>query len=34
MNKIIRGGIFEAFEVEWLDEAKREGIFTNLSMNE
>jgi hypothetical protein len=34
INKINRGGIFEAFEVEWIDESKREGIFANLSRNE
>ena len=34
MNKINRAGIFESVEVEWLDEAKREGIFSQLSRNE
>lgn len=27
MNKIVRGGIFELMEVEWIDDAKRTGQF-------
>lgn len=34
LNKINRAGIFERVEVDWLDEAKREGIFGQLSRNE
>lgn len=31
---MVRGGVFAALEVEWLDEAKREGVFSNFSKNE
>jgi len=31
---MVRGAVFESIEVEWIDEAKREGVFSNLSMNE
>ena len=34
INKIVRGGIFEMLEVEWIDDAKRSGLFQTLSMNE
>lgn len=34
LNKMVRGAVFESIEVEWIDEAKREGVFGNLSMNE
>lgn len=33
-NKMVRTGVFAGLEVEWLDEAKREGVFSNFSMNE
>lgn len=34
LNKIVRGGVFETLEVEWIDDSKRAGHFTRLSMNE
>ena len=34
LNKIVRGGIFETLEVEWIDDSKRSGLFQTLSMNE
>lgn len=33
-NKMVRTGVFAQLEVEWLDEAKREGHFGEFSMNE
>lgn len=33
-NKMVRTGVFAQLEVEWLDEAKREGHFASFSMNE
>ena len=34
LNKIVRGGIFEMIEIEWIDDSKRCGHFTQLSMQE
>jgi hypothetical protein len=34
LNKIVRGGIFEMMEIEWVDDAKRTGQFSQMSMNE
>jgi hypothetical protein len=31
---MVRGAVFESIEVEWIDEAKREGVFDSLGMNE
>lgn len=31
---MVRGAVFESIEVEWIDEAKREGLFDTLTMNE
>ena len=27
MNKIVRSGVFEMLEVEWIDDSKRSGLF-------
>jgi len=27
MNKIVRGGIFESIEIEWIDDSKRTGHY-------
>jgi hypothetical protein len=34
LNKIVRGGVFEMLEIEWIDDSKRSGHFNQLSMNE
>lgn len=34
INKIVRGGVFEILEVELIDDSKRSGHFSNLSLNE
>ena len=34
LNKFVRGGIFDQMEVEWIDDARRSGLFRALSMNE
>lgn len=34
LNKIVRGGIFEMMEVEWIDDAKRSGILFDMNMRE
>ena len=34
LNKIVRAGIYETLEVEWIDDSKRSGLFQTLSMNE
>lgn len=34
MNKIVRKGVFETMEIEWIDDAKRTGHFQQLSMND
>ena len=34
LNKIVRRGVFESMEVEWIDDARREGHFSKLSIEE
>ena len=34
LNKIVRRGVFESVEVEWIDDARREGHFNKLSIEE
>lgn len=34
LNKIVRGGIFDQMEIEWIDDAKRTGHYFQLSMQE
>jgi hypothetical protein len=34
LNKIVRGGIFELMEIEWIDDSKRTGQFHQMSMVE
>ena len=34
LNKIVRGGIFEMMEIEWVDDSKRTGQFQQMSMVE
>lgn len=34
LNKIVRRGVFDAVEVEWIDDAKREGHLKQMSMHE
>lgn len=34
INSIVRGGVFELFEIDWLDECNRSGLFEQLSEKE
>ena len=34
LNKLVRKGVFELMEIEWIDDAKRTGHFAQLSMND
>jgi len=34
MNKIIRNGVFEMMEIDWIDDAKRTGRFLEFSTQE
>ena len=34
LNKIVRRSIFDSVEVEWIDDAKREGHFAQMNMHE
>ena len=30
LNKFVRGGTFEQMEVDWIEDAQRSGLFTQL----
>ena len=34
INKIVRSGAFEAMEIEWIEDAHRRGIFSQLTKHE
>ena len=34
INKIVRRNVFEAIEVEWIEDAKRAGHFKNMPLSE
>ena len=34
INKIVRSGAFEAMEIDWIEDAHRRGIFSQLTKHE
>ena len=34
INKIVRSGAFDAMEIEWIEDAHRRGIFSQLTKHE
>lgn len=34
INKIVRSGVFDIMEIEWLEDANRRGLFLNLTKHE
>ena len=34
LNKIVRGGVLGMVEIEWLDDARRNGLINEIGMNE
>ena len=34
LNKFVRGGTFEQMEVDWIEDAQRSGLFSQLQVND